>query len=300
MHRADRPRNYFALQSSIVLLAMLCGNIALAVGPLFVRMAASEAHIGPVAAGFWRLALAVPVLLLFTRMDRRFVRQLDRRLIAVIALGGVFFAADLGTWHLGILKTKLANATLLGNVASLLFPLYGFIIARAMPSRFQGAALALAAFGGVLLMGRSYELSPQYLAGDLLCLLAGLFYTLYLIAIDRARGAIDPWRLLTLSTIAGVLPLLVFALLLGEPIWPDRWWPLIALTLVSQLIGQGLLVYTMGHVRPLVTGLMFLMQPVVAAAIGWIGYGEALTVADWIGAGAVAAAIVLVRRPAAG
>lgn len=300
MHRADRPRNYFALQSSIVLLAMLCGNIALAVGPLFVRMAASEAHIGPVAAGFWRLALAVPVLLLFTRMDRRFVRQLDRRLIAVIALGGVFFAADLGTWHLGILKTKLANATLLGNVASLLFPLYGFIIARAMPSRFQGAALALAAFGGVLLMGRSYELSPQYLAGDLLCLLAGLFYTLYLIAIDRARGAIDPWRLLTLSTIAGVLPLLVFALLLGEPIWPDRWWPLIALTLVSQLIGQGLLVYTMGHVRPLVTGLMFLMQPVVAAAIGWIGYGEALTVADWIGAGAVAAAIVLVRRSAAG
>ena len=51
-------------------------------------------------------------------------------------------------------------------------------------------------------------------------------------------------------------------------------------------------------VRPLVTGLAFLLQPIVAAAIGWSVYGESLTLADWIGAAAVAAAIVLVRRPA--
>ena len=68
--------------------------------------------------------------------------------------------------------------------------------------------------------------------------------------------------------------------------------------MVSQLIGQGLLVYAMGHVRPLVTGLTFLLQPAVAAAIGWIGYGEKLTAPDWIGAAMVGAAIVLVRRPA--
>lgn len=298
MHQAKRPRISFGSESGLAFAALVVGNVALAFGPVFVRLASSEAHIGPVAAGFWRLALAVPVLLLMTRMAGQPIRRLDPRMLAVIALGGLFFAADLGSWHLGILKTKLANATLLGNAASLLFPLYGFIVARALPSRAQGLALVLAALGAGLLMGRSYELSPHNLAGDLLCLLAGTLYTFYLIAIDRARNTLQPLPVLTLSTIAGLLPLLIFAKMLGETVWPDSWWPLVSLALASQVIGQGLLVYAMGHVRPLVVGLGFLMQPIVAAAVGWIGYGEALTLPDWIGAGAVAAAIVLVRRPA--
>jgi drug/metabolite transporter (DMT)-like permease len=298
MHQAKRPRISFGGETGLAFAALIGGNIALAFGPVFVRLASSEAHIGPVAAGFWRLALAVPVLFVMTRMAGQPIRRLDKPMLAMIAFGGLFFAADLGSWHLGILKTKLANATLLGNAASLMFPLYGFLVARSLPSRGQGAALVLAALGAALLMGKSYELSPQYLVGDLLCLLAGTLYTFYLIAIDRARGRLQPLPVLTLSTIAGLLPLLIFAKLLGETVWPDSWWPLLCLALGSQVVGQGLLVYAMGHVRPLVTGLAFLMQPIVAAAIGWTVYGEALTLADWIGAGAVAAAIVLVRRPA--
>ena len=298
MHGSDRPRKTTDRGSSLAFAALLAGNVALAFGPLFVRMASTDAHIGPVAAAFWRLLLAAPLLLLMTRVTGQPIGRLRPTMWATVLLAGIFFAGDLGTWHLGILKTKLANATLIGNCASLLFTLYGFMIARAWPSRWQAAALLLAALGAGLMMGRSYELSPQHLVGDLLCLLAGLLYTFYLIAIDRARGTLQPWPVLALSTIFGILPLLFFAWALGESIWPDAWGPLIALALVSQLIGQGLLVYAMGYVRPLVTGLTFLLQPAVAAAIGWIGYGEKLTAPDWIGAAMVGAAIVLVRRPA--
>jgi drug/metabolite transporter (DMT)-like permease len=266
--------------------------MALAFGPLFVRMADT----GPVASAFWRLALAAPVLLLLTRPTGQRIGHIALPMLGAIALGGIFFAADLGAWHLGILKTKLANATLLGNTASLLFPLYGFLIARALPSRAQGLALALALIGGVLLLGRSYELSRENLIGDLLCLLAGVLYTFYLIAIDRARAGLQAWPVLALSTLAGILPLFLFAHALGESIWPQNWGPLIGLALGSQLIGQGLLVYAMGHVRPLVTGLAFLTQPVIAAVIGWSLYGEALAPLDWIGAALIAAAMVLVRR----
>jgi len=297
MHGPVSPRKYFGGESSLAFLALLGGNMALAFGPLFVRLADTDAHVGPVASALWRLALAAPVLLLLTRVTGQRVGHIGGGLLTAIALGGFFFAADLGAWHLGILKTKLANATLLGNTASLLFPLYGFLIARVWPSRSQGLALGLALLGGVLLMGRSYELSPQNLAGDLLCLLAGVLYTFYLIAIDRARANLQAWPVLALSTIAGILPLWVFAKLLGESVWPDTWGPLIGLALGSQLIGQGLLVYAMGHVRPLVTGLAFLTQPVVAAAIGWGWYGEALAPLDWIGAALIGAAMVLVRRP---
>ena len=158
--------------------------------------------------------------------------------------------------------------------------------------------MLLAALGAVLLMGRSYELSPRYLAGDLLCLLAGLLYTFYLISIDRARATLQPWPVLALSTLAGILPLLAFAALMGEQIWPESWGPLIGLALVSQVMGQGLLVFAMGHVRPLIVGLGLLSQPVVAALIGWTIYGERLGAIDLVGALLIATAIVLVRRPA--
>ena len=53
----------------------------------------------------------------------------------------------------------------------------------------------------------------------------------------------------------------------------------------SQPIGQGLLVYALGHVPPLVVGIAMLTQPALSAALlGWLYYGEALTGRDWLGA----------------
>ncbi|HWW65525.1 MAG TPA: DMT family transporter [Sphingomonadaceae bacterium] len=272
--------------------ALIVGNICLAFGPWMVRLA----DVGPVAAGFWRLALAAPLLFLLTRFARQPIPRLSAGLWIMLALGGLFFAADLASWHAGILRTRLANATLFGNVTSFLFALYGFLIARRLPDRNQAVALLLAAFGVVLLLGRSYELSPENMLGDLLCLCAGLFYAGYLIMVERARGSLAPLPTLAIATLAGVLPLLLFALLLGERILPGAWWALALLALGSQVIGQGLMVYAIGYLPPVVIGLGFLLQPIIAAIIGWIAYGERLGTGDLIGALAIGIALVLVRR----
>ncbi|MBB5713599.1 DMT family transporter [Sphingomonas aerophila] len=278
------------------LVAILIANVALAFGPWFVRLADTQAHIGPIAAGFWRIGLAAPVLALLAWGSGARPVRLGRAMLVTLVLGGVAFAADLGSWHLGILRTTLANATLFGNSATLMFPIYGFLAARAWPSRAQGLALLLAAIGAGLLMGRSYQLDAGNLAGDLLCLLAGLLYTVYFVLMARARATMAPLPALALSTAASVLPLLVFAIAMGERIWPADWTPLLGLALASQVIGQGCMIYALGTVSPLVVGIALLIQPVVAGAVGWIAYGERLGTADWIGAALVAAALVLVRQ----
>ncbi len=76
---------------------------------------------------------------------------------------------------------------------------------------------------------------------------------------------------------------------------PVNWTPVIALAVVSQLIGQGLMVYVLGKVTPLLFGLRLLTQPVVSAAIGWLQYGETLGPVDAAGALLIAAALVMVR-----
>ena len=47
-------------------------------------------------------------------------------------------------------------------------------------------------------------------------------------------------------------------------------------------------------------GLALLTQPAVSAAVGWFAYGEGLSLTDFIGAAAIAAALVLVRLPERG
>lgn len=294
MHESAPSRKAAPAHSATALpfIALLLGNLALAFGPWFVR----AADVGPVGAGFWRLALGVPFLFAIILVARGKPTHGTRGLWGILLLSGIAFAADLASWHIGILHTTLANSTLFGNSATLMYPIWGFFIARAWPTRQQGLALALAAIGAGLLLGRSYELSPQNLVGDLLCLLAGALYTVYFILMARAREAMAPLPALAWSSLFGTLPLLVFAWALGEQIWPQNWSILVGLALASQVVGQGLLIYALGHLSPLVVGIALLTQPVVAGAIGWIVYDERLGVPDFIGAALVAVALVLVRR----
>ena len=125
--------------------ALFLGNFALAFGPWLVRLA----DVGPSASAMWRMALAAPVLFAIAAMRRQSIALPGRGLLIAIALSGLFFAADLAAWHIGILKTKLANATLFANAASLFFPLWGFLVARSLPSRREASAFALAAVGAL-------------------------------------------------------------------------------------------------------------------------------------------------------
>jgi drug/metabolite transporter (DMT)-like permease len=294
MASVDRPQPASGHRSGrFPFAALILANIFLAFGPWMVRLA----DVGPVAAAFWRVLIAAPFLLLLSVPAWKKGLTLERTVLLMVLAGGVLFAADLATWHYGILHTKLANATLLGNSSSFIFPVYGFIVLRAWPKPMQVGALLLAFVGALLLVGQSYELSAAHARGDLFAILASIFYTCYLIVVDRARRTLAPMPILALATVASILPLLLFALALGEKVMPHSWTPLLLLSLGSQVIGQGLLVYAIGHMRPLIVGLALFTQPAVTAMIGWIVYREALSVSDLIGAVLICIAIVLIRLP---
>jgi len=287
----DRPSHHpFAFP------ALLLGSSALAIGPWLVRLA----EVGPVAAGFWRLFLALPFLFVIARLAGQSVHWPGRVLGMIIAFAGLFFAADLAAWHVGIHMTKLGNATLFGNVASFAFAAWGLWLVRSWPSPVQAASLILAAVGAALLMSSSAELSLRNLHGDMLALFAGLLYAGYLISVERAREKLAPLPLLFLASAFGAAMLLPFSIALGETLVPADWTFVVVLAISSQVIGQGLLVYAIGALPPLVVGLALLTQPAISALVGWLAYGETLRPLDWVGAAAIAAALVLVRLPQRG
>lgn len=277
--------------------ALLAGNASLALGPWLVRLADT----GPVAAGFWRLALPIP-LFAWLAWRERSRASISPRAMWILLAAGAFFALDLASWHAGIELTKLGNATLFGNSGSVILMIWGIVALRRAPSRAETIALAGALAGGAVLLGRSLEVSHTTLVGDLLCVLAGAFYVLYLIPAQAAREHMGPWSVLALVCASGAPVLLGLALAMGEPIWPGAagWWPVIALAVMSQVVGQGLLVYALGYFPPLVIGMALLTQPAIAALTGWLAFDETLAWPDILGMALVAASLVIARarRPA--
>lgn len=277
--------------SALHFAALMGGNVALALGPWFVRTTDS----GPVSAGFWRLLLALPLLGLLARSNRQALTGFAPAVWLAIAGAGVFFALDIAAWHIGIGMTRLGNATLFGNSGSLVVVAWGLYVLHRSPHRNEWLAFAMAILGSAILMGRSLEIGRETLIGDLFCLTAGLLYAGYLLLLQKPRASLGNWALVFWSSLAGAPVMLAIALWLGEPVWPSQWWPLVSLALLSQVIGQGLLIYALRHFSSLVFGLALLTQPTVSVALGWLAFGESLVPLDLVGMLMVALGLALAR-----
>jgi drug/metabolite transporter (DMT)-like permease len=277
------------------LAALILGSALLAFGPMLVRLS----DVGPVSSAFWRMALAAPVLLIVAVWARR--RAGDAPALAglpwkVAAIAGCFFAADLGAWHMGILRTTMANATLFANTTAFMLAGWAIVVQRRNPGRTTLQALALAGAGTLLLLGHSAQVSPANIAGDAFSLLAAAFYTGYLLTVIRLRDQLPTSTVLAMSTLSSALVLLPVALLAPGAFWPTDWRPLLGLAVSSQLLGQGLMVFASGRLAAPVIGIGLLVQPLVSAATGWLVFDEVLGASELVGAALVAAALVLVRR----
>jgi drug/metabolite transporter (DMT)-like permease len=289
----DAPRQRWAIAALVV------GAASIGWAPILVRWA-KEDGVGPSATAFYRLTIALPVLWLWMRVERRrrAAPPPRGRDALLLLLTGLFFAADLAFWHGSILLTKVANATLLACLASTFAAIAAWIFFR---ERVTGAlllGLVTALAGSGLLMSRSLAAGRRNVLGDAFGLLAALFYAGYLLGVGRLRGRFSTATVMT-WTGAGAIPgLLAVALLLGENLVPTTfrgWRVLIALALVGQIAGQTLIAYALAHLSMAFSAVSLLVQPVVAALLSWWLFGETLSPIQFVGSGLILAGIVAAR-----
>jgi drug/metabolite transporter (DMT)-like permease len=141
------------------LVALLAGAVFIALSPLFVRLAL-DAGVGPTAAAFWRVALALPVLWMVYGLNLYGLKRGPRLhrysgKWALLIAAGLAFAGDLAFWHKSIQLTSVANATLLANLASIFVTLAAWLFLRQRPSALFVAGLGAALAGVALLVHTS-------------------------------------------------------------------------------------------------------------------------------------------------
>ncbi len=275
------------------LLALLTGAVLIGFAPIFVRLV----DVGYTAAAFWRTALALPVLLPLWLRGRTH-RRGSTAAIGWLWLAGLFFAADLATWHQSIRFTSVANSTLLANLAPVFVTLGAFVLFRERVSRFFVAGLALALAGAAVLMSNSFGISRETVLGDLLGVTTAMFYAGYLLGVSRLRQSRAVVEVMWWTTLACTVALLPIVLLLGESLWPQSlhgWLILLGMAWLSHVGGQGLIAYSMAHLPASFSAVSLLLQPVAATVFAWLLLSERFGALQAIGGAIVLAGIVSCR-----
>ncbi|TJY59953.1 DMT family transporter [Sinimarinibacterium sp. CAU 1509] len=275
--------------------ALVLGAVLIGLAPIFVR----TAGVGPSAAAFWRLALALPLLgLLLWRLPQPPAASDTPRPLRWLWLAGVFFAADLALWHQSIRWTSVANATLLANMAPVFVTLAAWRLYGERVSGRYIIGLALALVGAATLMADSLQIGPETAFGDLLGIAAAVFYAGYLLGVSRQRRQFNTLQVMFWTTAAGALLTLPLTLAMGETLWPPdlrAWSLLFGLAVLSHVGGQGLIAYALAHLPASFSSVSLLVQPVAASLFAWVLLSERFGAQQAIGGVVVLSGIVLCR-----
>lgn len=275
------------------LIVLILGGIAIGFAPIFVRLA----EVGPAAAAFWRMALAAPILVIMIRPAAADWQMANTAGLKFAALAGLVFACDLSFWHWSIKLTSVANATALANLAPVVVTALAWLLFREKPSRAFLLALVMAVSGG-LIMAAANPHGEGRLLGDILGVTTCLWYGSYFIAMKAARSRVPTSLAMLVSTLVCAAVLLPIALILREPLLPaslNGWLACLGLALIVHVGGQGAISWSLGHLPTALTALVVLIQPVVAGALAWVLFGEALTALQ-IAGGALALGGVVIAQ----
>lgn len=286
-----------ASRSRMALAALLLGSVCISGSPIFVRLS----EVGPMTTAFWRVALALLPLIVWTRMmptaDPVRPQAFGDRFL--LALPGVFLAGDLAAWHLALHVTSVANATLIANMAPIFVTLGSWLLFRSRVSRIFVAGLGLAFIGIVTLKGGPTALGNGDVGGDLLAILAAIFYAGYILTIGRLRSRFSTMTIMLWSTSSAAVCMLPVALIFEQGFFPVTlfgWAILLGLAFFSHAAGQGFIAYALAYLPPAFSSLTLLLQPVVAALLAWAVLNEPVGALQAVGGVIVLTGIMVARR----
>lgn len=280
-------------------LAALTGASLIGLAPIAIRLS----EVGPNATNLWRFLFALPILAVWAAVSRPIP---SRTQTLWLVLAGLLFGLEISLWAVALNLTTITNATLLVNLTPVFAALFGWLWfkERLSPAILAGGAVALA--GAITLAlaraqtGGGPAGAPEHgWLGDWLSLLGALFYAGYLMIVramgkDVSVGAVMFWATLAAACVAAGIS---FAL--GETMLPQTWfgWALvIGLGVLVQAGGQGFIAYGVGRLPIVVSTVLLWMQPLVAAALSWMLFDEALSATALFGAALVLAGIFAVQR----
>ncbi|WP_324633326.1 DMT family transporter [Phormidium sp. CCY1219] len=298
------------IKPTSVLMAFLSLSIALiavSFAAIFIRW--MELELGPNATIFNRLWIASVVLGGWTALNQQRARLTDETLTRekrsltredfwlLIAVGTVA-STSLGFWAWSLTQTRVANSTVLRNLTPIFTCLGGWLIwGRRFDGRFL-SGMAIALVGAIALGVSDLQIATENFLGDAAALVSAMFYGINLLIVEQLRGKLPASRILLWRCAIGTLLTLPIVLCTETrvfPASPTGWLSAIALAVICQAIGQGLLVHSLKRLSAAFVAIALLLEPILTTILAWIFFAEQLTFSNGLAFAVVLVGIYLAK-----
>jgi drug/metabolite transporter (DMT)-like permease len=256
---------------------------------------------GPIYVLGWRFTLAAgTVFLLFGDARRGWTWGGVRR----ISFVGVLLAAGLVVQHLGLDRTSEAVSAFLTSLTILFVPLILTVVLRRPPAAAMWVGIVLATAGVWLMTGAA---PGGFGVGEALGLACAITFSVYLLAVNAVAETEHAWRMTAGQfLVVGVVCFATAALLptpgvqlsavapatvSGRNVWLNT----VLLAVFPTLGSFSLLNHYQPKLDPTRAALIYLIEPIVAAAYAWAAAGRSLDAMTLAGAALILAANGLVE-----
>jgi drug/metabolite transporter (DMT)-like permease len=135
------------------------------------------------------------------------------------------------------------------------------------------------------------------LLGDAMAVVAAAWYGGYILVVRRLRGGVSATGVMLWTSAVGAPLLLVAALALGERLAPQTalgWIACLGMGL-AHFAGQGAIAWALGRLPAATAAVVILLQPAVAAVLGWMIFAEPLGALQTLGGLAALAGVVVAQ-----
>lgn len=255
--------------------AALVGATIISFSAIFYTLSGADA----VTGGFFRAALALPVLFVIWWL-RRDQDQRPRRDRIITFAAGIAFGFDMWVWHTSIEYIGTGLATLLANTQVVFVAIAAWLIFGDKPRRLVLAAIPVVLVGVALVagVGQGDAFGEDPVRGTLLALAAAVFYTIFILVLKFANSSRAPAAGPLLDVTAGGTLTILAIGLLGPGIdfaqtWPAAGW-LLALALGPQVVAWLLIGYALPRLPASETATIVLLQPALTLIWGAVIFAE--------------------------
>ncbi len=279
--------------------------IALAFSPIFTKL--SEIEISPTATIFNRLWIATIIMAGwqlvqapkdFTQIQLKQV-NFDYKQQGLLILASISATASSVLWAISFTQTSVASSTVLRSLTPLFISIGAWLILKQRFSNQFLLGMALAIIGGMVIGWDDLQLGTEHLIGDSMALLSAALHGINILTVGYLRDRnCTTARVLFWRCGFGALIVLPFAWLTDIQLFPvsfQGWLVVIALAVVCQTFGQGLLVYSLKQFSSSFVGIFALLKPIFTAILGWLILSENISLTSGVALILILAGIYLAK-----
>ena len=287
-------RSNHSISHNAAYLALAVGVLGVGWSAIFVRLSGVSGS----TSAFYRMALAQLVFVPWRLAAPVPAARLARGAVIAAVWAGVAFAADLALFNTAIMRTSVGNATLLGVNAPIFVALGAWMFFGQRPTLAFWSGFALSFVGMVAIVGTDIIRHPVLGVGDAMAVGGAICYAVYLLYLQRSRVEIDALSFSAISGVVASITLLAICLAIGAPLSgfsAGSWAAMIALALVTQVMGHLCIAYSMGKIPAPVASVVLLAQAPITVILAVPVLHESVTPAQLLGGVLVLAGIGVVN-----